>query len=250
MTFLVLYYATNMEVLYMKIEIWSDFACPFCYIGKKRFEQALNEFKHKDKVEVIYKAYQLNPDAPKVMVGTAYESFAKGHGTTPEQAKQRFEMFTQNAKTVGLDYRYDRIQMTNTFDAHRIAKWANQFGKEDAITNRFMKAYFTDGLNIADHKTLQSLVKELGLNEEEALKVLQSEQYKDQVKAEMQESRQIGVQGVPFFVLNRKYGISGAQQKEYFVQALNQIWQEENPLNVLKGADEEAACDDHGECGF
>ncbi|PKK89424.1 MAG: disulfide bond formation protein DsbA, partial [Tenericutes bacterium HGW-Tenericutes-7] len=141
----------------MKIEIWSDFACPFCYIGKKRFEQALNEFKHKDQVEVIYKAYQLNPNAPKVMEGTAYESFAKGHGTTPELAKQKFEMFTQNAKTVGLDYRYDIIQMTNTFDAHRLAKWSNQFGKEDTLTNRLMKAYFTDGLNIADLKTLEDL---------------------------------------------------------------------------------------------
>jgi len=234
----------------MKIEIWSDFACPFCYIGKKRFEQALNEFPHKDQIEVIYKAYQLNPNAPKVMEGNAYESFAKGHGTTPAQAKQKFEMFTQNAKTVGLEYRYDIIQMTNTFDAHRLAKWANQFGKEDLITNRLMKAYFTDGLNIADHQTLENLAKEVGLNELEAHDVLASDQYKDQVVNEQQESRQLGVQGVPFFVLNRKYGISGAQQKEYFTQALNQIWQEEKPLESLDGADAEAACDDHGECGF
>ncbi len=234
----------------MKIEIWSDFACPFCYIGKKRFEQALNEFKHKDSIEVIYKAYQLNPNAPKVMEGTAYESFAKGHGTTPEQAKQKFEMFTQNAKTVGIEYRYDIIQLTNTFDAHRLAKWANQFGKEDLLTNRLMKAYFTDGLNIADHQTLENLAKEIGLNEVEAHTVLASNQYKDQVLAEQQESKQLGVQGVPFFVLNRKYGISGAQQKEYFTQALNQIWQEEKPLDTLNGANEDAACDDHGECGF
>jgi len=234
----------------MKIEIWSDFACPFCYIGKKRFEQAFNEFKHKDEIEVIYKAYQLNPNAPKVMEGNAYESFAKGHGTTPALAKQKFEMFTQNAKTVGLEYRYDIIQMTNTFDAHRLAKWANQFGKEDAITNRLMKAYFTDGLNIADHQTLATLASEVGLNGTLVLDILASEQYKEQVVNEQQESRQIGVQGVPFFVLNRKYGISGAQQKEYFTQALNQIWQEEKPLDTLDGADEEAACDDHGECGF
>ncbi|MCF7931053.1 MAG: DsbA family oxidoreductase [Acholeplasmataceae bacterium] len=234
----------------MKIEIWSDFACPFCYIGKKRFEQALNEFKHKDQVEVIYKAYQLNPNAPKVMEGTAYESFAKGHGTTPELAKQKFEMFQENAKTVGLEYRYDMIQMTNTFDAHRLAKWANKFGQEDLLTNRLMKAYFTDGLNIADLKTLEELALEIGLDQAEAHTVLASNQYKDQVVAEQQESRQLGVQGVPFFVLNRKYGISGAQQKEYFTQALNQIWQEEKPLNTLDGASEDASCDDHGECGF
>ena len=233
----------------MKIEIWSDFACPFCYIGKKRFEQALSEFTRKNSVEVIYKAYQLNPNAPKKMEGSAYEAFAKGHGTTVAQAKDRFKMFTENAKTAGLIYNYDQIQMTNTFDAHRIAKWANQFGKEDALTNRLMKAYFTDGLNLANHETLAELVSELGMNKKDALAVLSSTQYKDQVLAEIQESRTIGVQGVPFFVLNRKYGVSGAQQKEYFLNALNQIWAEENPLKTLQDSDHDAACE-HEECGF
>ncbi|MDO9629390.1 MAG: DsbA family oxidoreductase [Acholeplasmataceae bacterium] len=233
----------------MKIEIWSDFACPFCYIGKKRFEDALDEFKHKNQVEVIYKAYQLNPDAPKVMEGTAYESFAKGHATTVAQAKERFKMFTENAKSVGLTYNYDIIQMTNTFDAHQIAKWANQFGKEDEVTNRFMKAYFTEGRNLADHQVLASLASEVGLNEKEALEILKENKYKNQVKAEQTEARQIGVQGVPFFVLNRKYGISGAQQKEYFVQALNQIWTEENPLQAFDNQDENASCDKE-ECGI
>ena len=138
-----------MEELIMKIEIWSDFACPFCYIGKTRFEQALMNLKHKNKIEVVYKAYQLNPDAPLKMTKSAYETFAEGHGMTKEQAKQRFDMFTQNAKTVGLEYRYDIIQMTNTFDAHRLAKWANTFGKEELLTSRFMKAYFTEGKNLA-----------------------------------------------------------------------------------------------------
>jgi len=233
----------------MKIEIWSDFACPFCYIGKKRFEEALHTFKHKDKVEVIYKAYQLNPQAPKVMKGTAYESFAKGHGTTVEQAKERFKMFTQNAKSVGLTYNYDIIQMTNTFDAHRLAKWANTKGLEDQLTSRLMKAYFTDGLNLADYETLANLATEVGLSKEEALQILNENSYKDQVTTEQQEARQIGVQGVPFFVLNRKYGISGAQQTEYFKQALEQIWAEENPLQTLNDQDDSQACD-HDECGF
>ena len=158
-------------------------------------------------------------------------------------------MFTENAKTAGLVYNYDQIQMTNTFDAHRIAKWANQFGKEDALTNRLMKAYFTDGLNLANHETLAELVSELGMNKKDALAVLSSTQYKDQVLAEIQESRTIGVQGVPFFVLNRKYGVSGAQQKEYFLNALNQIWAEENPLKTLQDSDHDAACE-HEECGF
>jgi predicted DsbA family dithiol-disulfide isomerase len=233
----------------MKIEIWSDFACPFCYIGKARFEEALRSFTHKDKVEVVYKAYQLNPQAPKVMTGTAYEAFAKSHGTTIEQAKERFKMFTQNAKQAGLTYNYDILQMTNTFDAHRIAKWANTFKKEDALTSRLMKAYFTEGKNLADYNTLATLAEEVGLSKEQALLILNKNEYKDQVKEEQQEARQIGVQGVPFFVLNRKYGISGAQQTAYFKQALEQIWAEENPLQTLDHQDENQACD-HDECGF
>lgn len=233
----------------MKIEIWSDFACPFCYIGKVRFEEALTQFEHKDQVEVIYKAYQLNPEAPKVMTGTAYESFAKGHGTTVEQAKARFKMFTDNAKTVGLDYRYDIIQMTNTLDAHRLAKWANTFGKEEQLTSRLMKAYFTEGKNIADYETLVSLAEEIGLSKTEAITVLNSQSYQEQVNNEQLEARQIGVQGVPFFVLNRKYGVSGAQQTAYFKQALEQIWAEENPLKTLNNQDESLSCD-HDECGF
>lgn len=233
----------------MKIEIWSDFACPFCYIGKIRFEEALASFKHKNKVEVIYKAYQLNPDAPKVMLGNAYEAFAKGHNTTVEQAKVRFKMFTQNAKTVGLTYNYDIIQMTNTFDAHRLAKWANTIGKEEILTSRLMKAYFTDGKNLADYETLSLLAEEVGLSKEDAMKVLVNNEFADQVKFEQQEARQIGVQGVPFFVLNRKYGVSGAQQTAYFKQALEQIWSEENPLETLDNQDDSQACD-HDECGF
>jgi predicted DsbA family dithiol-disulfide isomerase len=233
----------------MKIELWSDFACPFCYIGKKRFEEALSQFKHKNKVSVIYKAYQLNPDAPKVMKGSAYEAFAKGHHMTVAQAKERFKMFTQNAKAVGLTYNYDIIQMTNTFDAHRLAKWSNQFGKEEVITSLLMKAYFTDGVNLADQESLIKLASEVGLNPKEAREVLLSNQFADQVNNEISEGRQIGVQGVPFFVLNRKYGVSGAQQTEYFLNALNQIWQEENPLQPLGSQDDTQACD-HEECGF
>ena len=139
--------------------------------------------------------------------------------------------------------------MTNTFDAHRLSKWANTKGKENELTSRLMKAYFTDGLNIADYETLSNLASEVGLSKEEALLILEKNEYKDQVKFEQQEARQIGVQGVPFFVLNRKYGVSGAQQTAYFKQALEQIWAEENPLQTLGDQDESQSCD-HDECNF
>jgi len=229
----------------MKIELWSDFACPFCYIGKKRFEQALEAFPHKDKVEVVFKAYQLNPNAPTVMTASPAETFAKGHRMSVDQAKQRFDMFQTQAKTVGLTYNYDIIQMTNSFDAHRLAKWANGYGKEYELTDRLMKAYFTDGLNIADQETLVKLAREVGLDSNEANKVLSSNDYADQVRSEITEGQQIGVQGVPFFVLNRKYGVSGAQPVEYFAQVLDKLWEEEKPkFESIDGADKGAVCND------
>ncbi len=229
----------------MKIEIWSDFACPFCYMGKARFEQALNQFEHRDQVEVTYKAYQLDPNAPKEMTKPAHVAFAESHGMTADQAKQKFSMISENAKTAGLTYDYDKIQMTNTFDAHRLAKYASEKGLEDKLTTRLMKAYFTDGLNLSDINTLVKLAVEIGLDEKESKAVLTLNKYGDVVTKQINEGRQIGVQGVPFFVINRKYGLSGAQQTTYFLQALRQIWTEENPLQTMG---EGETCQDEGEC--
>jgi len=230
----------------MKIELWSDFACPFCYIGKTKFENALKRFPHKDQIEVIYKAYQLNPNAPKVMNTDPITAFAKGHRMNNEKAKERFAMFVQAAKQVGLNYDYENIQMTNSYDAHRIAKWARKFNREHEVTARFMKAYFEEGKNIADHMTLVELVSELGLDTEEAKQVLNSKQFEDVVDAEINEGRQVGVRGVPFFVLNRKYGISGAQAEEYFYEVIEQLWSEEHPEIEIKQFAEGATCDDEG----
>lgn len=230
----------------MEIEIWSDFACPFCYIGKKRFEQALARFPYKDEVNLSYKAYQLNPNAPKQMVGSAYENFAKGHNMSVDQAKQRFAMFTQNAVTVGVAFNYDIIQMTNTFDAHRIAKWAQTIGKEAIMTDRFMKAYFSEGKNLADMDTLIQLIDELQLDTSMARDILSSDRFADDVRSQISEARQIGVQGVPFFVINRKYGISGAQSEDYFYAALEQIWKEQQGSNVFGDDNQGSVCSDEG----
>ena len=230
----------------MKIEIWSDFACPFCFIGKKRFDQALSRFPYKDHVEVVFNAYQLNPSAPKTMVGNAYEAFAKSHGISVDQARAKFTMVSQNAKTVGLNFDYDRVQMTNTFDAHRLAKWAATFGQEPRLTERFMQAYFIEGKNLADHPTLLALVEELGLDVTAAKTVLDSHQFANEVRQQIADARQIGVQGVPFFVVNRQYGISGAQSEEYFYAALEQIWQEQEGNNVFGEDGDGATCTDEG----
>jgi predicted DsbA family dithiol-disulfide isomerase len=229
----------------MRVEIWSDFACPFCYIGKKRFEKALAEFEFKDEVEVVYKAYQLNPNAPAEMIGTAYENFAKSHHMSQDTARKRFAMFTEMAQNEGLTYDYDKVQMTNTLDAHRLAKWSNLFGKEAELTDRLMKAYFTEGKNLADHPTLLALVKELGLDANKAKIILDSDDFKLEAKQEMQEGVAVGVQGVPFFVIDQKYGISGAQELGYFKQALTQIYQESKPLKKVEIQGQVGAvCDD------
>ncbi len=225
----------------MKIEIWSDFACPFCYIGKSRFERVLSQLPFKNQVTIEYKAYQLNPHAPTQMQGTAYEAFAKGHGTTVEQAKQRFQMFTENAQTEGIVYDYNKIQMTNTFDAHRLAKWANTFGLEGKVTDRLMKAYFTEGYNLADIPTLIQLAEEVGLNRQEAKQVLESDQFEETTRNQMIEAKEIGVKGVPFFVIDRSYGISGAQPADYFKQALEQIWKDTHPSTLVTPQGQEKA---------
>lgn len=228
----------------MKIEIWSDFGCPFCYIGKTRFEKALAAFPHKNDVEVTYKAYQLNPLAPNEMTLSPSKAFAKGHNMSEKEAKKRFKMFVDTAKSEGLTYNYDIIQMTNTYDAHRLAKWANTLGKEEDVTAVFMKAYFTDGLNIADHQTLIDLVSSIGLNGQVAKEILESDQYKQVVDSQIAEARQVGVRGVPFFVLNRKYGVSGAQPVEYFAQVLEQLWEESQPLETLEPETQGGTCTD------
>jgi len=230
----------------MKIEIWSDFACPFCYLGKKRFEAALQSFAHKDKVEVTYKAYQLNPHAPKSNPGDAATAFATNHGMTVEQAKERFASITAAGKKDGLTYRYDIMQMTSTFDAHRLAKWAGKFNLEPQLTERLMKAYFSDGLNIADHDTLTFIAKGVGLDGEVAKAILSGHQYANQVLEQQAEARQIGVQGVPFFVLNRQYGVSGAQSSEYFLQVLNKLWDEEHKNPLPESDAKHEYCDDEG----
>jgi predicted DsbA family dithiol-disulfide isomerase len=210
----------------MKIEIWSDFACPFCYIGKIRFEKALSRFEHKNQVHVVYKSFQLDPQAPKVMNINALQAHAKQKKITLEQAKSQFERATNMGKSVGLDFQFESIQLTNTYDAHRVAKWANIEGKESVMTQRLMKAYFTDGLNLSDPSVLQALSSEVGLDQVHIKELLESTQLSDVVDHQLQEAIQLGIEGVPSYIFNRTYAINGAQEEEYFLAAIEEIWEE------------------------
>lgn len=216
----------------MIIEIWSDFACPFCYIGKKRFEEALNEFEHKDKVKVIYKSFILDPNAQKVTNKTATEELALSKGISVRDATRAYLNVVKLAETVGLTYNIDKIQATNTFDAHRLVKWAESKIDTSPLIESLYKAYFIDGLNLADKEVLSDIADKFGLNKDDALNMLNSEGFLDNVEEDIEEARTLGVTSIPTFISNRTKGITGALRTELFLKFLNDSYEEsKDPLN-------------------
>ena len=234
----------------MKIEVWSDFVCPFCYIGKRRLETALEAFPNKESVTVEYKSYQLDPTARHIPGKDFYETFSELKGMPLGQVKTMNHQVGEQAKTVGLDYRFDAMQYANTFDAHRVAQFAIKNGKGNEITERFLYAYFTESELLSDHDTLVKLADQVGLDGDEVKKLLQSEKYSQQVNEDIDVARQIGVQGVPFFVFNEKYAVSGAQPSEVFTEVLEKVWEEEERNPVLQTTKPEKSktsyCTDEG----
>ncbi|QDP39831.1 DsbA family oxidoreductase [Radiobacillus deserti] len=232
----------------MKVEVWSDFVCPFCYIGKRRLEQALEQLPFKDQVNVEFKSFQLDPTTPAYTDKHIYESLAAKFGTTIDQVKEMNKGLIQQAAEIGLIYNYDDMKPTNTFDAHRLAKYAKTVGKEAELTEKLLHAYFTDNKNVGDTDTLAELAETVGMDKEKALETLQDKSaYADDVKTDESTARQIGVTGVPFFVLNNKYAISGAQPLETFTNALQKVWDEENPkpqFEDLSGNGDGGVCTD------
>lgn len=225
----------------MKVEIWSDFVCPFCYIGKRRFEAALEQFAHKNEIEVVYRSFELDPNAKRDYNHDVHDMLASKYGMSREQAKAMNDDVAGQAEAVGLTYYFDSMIITNTFDAHRLAHFAAQYGKMNEMTERLLKAYFTDCKHIGDHETLAALAAEIGLDKNEAAKMLAGDQYTKEVRADEQEAVNLGIRGVPFFVINNKYAISGAQPSEVFLGALQKAWSEERPLIILSDPDSNAA---------
>lgn len=235
----------------MKIEIWSDVMCPFCYIGKRHFEKALEAFPGKNDVEVEWKSFQLNPDMETEPGKHINEYLAEKKGWTVEQAKQANEYVTGMAAAAGLQYDMDRAVVANSFDAHRVIQLAKQAGKGDAMEESLFRAYFTEGRNIADHATLIELAGKAGVDEARAADVLKGKEFADAVEQDIYEAQQISVRGVPFFVLNDRYAVSGAQPVEAFAGALETAWKEwkqDRPaLQNLQGNDGDA-CSIDGNC--
>ncbi len=241
---------TTLKQKKMKVEIWSDVMCPFCYIGKRKFEAALDKFEHKDDIEIVWKSFQLNPDLKTDTSITTAQYLAKAKGWTLDYAKEMTDYVSNTAKEVGLNYDMDKAVVANSFDAHRFAHLAKKHGKGDAAEERLFKAYFTEGKNIADHATLVALGTEIGLDAAEIKQVLESRQYTDEVNQDVYEAQQIGVKGVPFFVLDRKYAVSGAQQSSTFLSSLNKAWEEWQKANknTKLSFEEGAVCTPDGDC--
>jgi predicted DsbA family dithiol-disulfide isomerase len=210
----------------MKVEIWSDVVCPFCYIGKRRFESALQQFPHRGETEVIWKSFQLNPDLKTRQDKTIYEYLAEIKGWTLEQAKEANNHVAAMAGGEGLQYDFDKVVVANSFDAHRLIQLAKAYGKGDDMEEALFKAYFTEGKNIADPATLLELALATGLDADLVKNMLQGDAYADKVQQDIYEARQVGVRGVPFFVFNDRYTVSGAQAGETFLGALHKAWSE------------------------
>jgi predicted DsbA family dithiol-disulfide isomerase len=211
----------------MKIEIWSDFVCPFCYIGKRRLEHALEQFPHQESVIIEFKSYQLDPAARHLPGKNFYETFSELKGIPLEQVKEMNGQVALQAKEEGLDYHFDTMQYANTFDAHRLFHYAKQQDKGSEITERLLQAFFTESELLSDIDTLVRLGGEVGLDENRTRDVLASQKYTQKVKEDIAVAQEIGVQGVPFFVFNEKYALSGAQPSKVFREALQMMWEEE-----------------------
>lgn len=226
----------------MKIEIWSDVVCPFCYIGKRKLETALQQFEGKDSVEIIWKSFQLNPNEtyqPGVDLAT---NLAKSKGQSIAWAQNAIQYVTQMAAQEGLQYNFDIAVVNNSLDAHRLGHFATQKGLGNEAAEAIFKAYFTEGKNIGDAETLANIGASIGLDKSEVLKMLASEYFKKEVQQDIYEARLLNVSGVPFFVFNGKQAISGAQHTSVFLNTLKKSFQDwkseqvENPFEIIQGS--------------
>jgi predicted DsbA family dithiol-disulfide isomerase len=210
----------------MQVEIWSDVVCPWCYLGKKRFERALADFEHADQVQVVYRSFELDPTAPEGVTTPTVERLAEKYGMSPSEADQAQRQMEERAAADGLTFRMAGLRSGNTRDAHRLLQLAKEAGLQGPLMERLHRAYFTDQESIFDHATLTRLATEIGLDRDDVAAVLASDQYTDHVETDEQMAQALGATGVPLFVIDRKYGISGAQPPETIASVLERVWDE------------------------
>jgi len=211
----------------LKVEIWSDIACPFCYLGKRRFETALAGFAGRDDVEVVWKSYQLNPYLKTDPSISIFDYLARAKRIDLKTARLMNERVSAMAAPDGVVYDWDSVVVANTFDAQRLIQFAAAHGKGAEAEERLFRAYFTEGRNVADRATLVELGREIGLDARELEQALESGAFRNEVNADIEEARQLGISGVPFFVFDRRFAVSGAQPVELFADVLERARQAE-----------------------
>ncbi len=229
----------------LKVEIWSDVVCPWCYVGKRRFEAALARFAHRDEVELLWRSFELDAAAPPSTAeqGSYAERLATKYRCSPAEAQAMINTMTATAAQEGLDFRFDLARPGNTFDAHRLLHLALEHGRQDALKERLDRATFTEGSPASDHAALRAFAVEVGLPATEVDAVLASDRYADAVRADEAQARAYGISGVPFFVVDGRYGISGAQPADVVLQALEQAWAERSPLTLVASGGGAPGCD-------
>ncbi|MFI6577019.1 DsbA family oxidoreductase [Nocardiopsis sp. NPDC050513] len=232
----------------MRVEIWTDINCPWCYVGKARFDKALDGFEHRDRVEVVHRSFELDPSHPRDEVVPVLPLLARKYGITEAQAVQAEQRIAGNAAAEGLEYRTEGRDVGNSFDMHRLLHLAAEHGRQGALIDVLYRANFAEERSAFEGvDRLVELAAEAGLDAGEARSVLADpDRYADEVRADEREAAQLGATGVPFFVLDRAYGVSGAQPVEAFRQALEQAWAQRTPLTMVDGAQDSEACGPDG----
>jgi len=215
------------------VEIWSDIACPWCYIGKRRFEAALEQFEHRDDVNVTWRSFELDPGAPAERKGDRAERLAEKYGMTVEQAREAEQRLTGVAADESLPFRFDIARSGTTFDGHRLVHLAETHGLQDEMKERLLRAYFTEGELMSDHDTLVRLAAEVGLDEQEVRELLAGDRYADEVRADERTAGELGISAVPTFVVDRKLGASGAQPPDALLDLLRQGWAKRSSAAAL-----------------
>jgi predicted DsbA family dithiol-disulfide isomerase len=228
----------------MNVEIWSNVMCPFCYIGKRKFENALEQFPHKDDIKIIWKSFQLDPSTVTDSSLNTIENLRLKKGWSKEQAAETIAHVADIAKQVGLNFNFDKAVVANSFDAHRLSHLAKKYNLQNELEEKLFSAYFTEGKNTADYETLLKIALEIGMDEAEVSEMLKGNTFANEVHQDIEQAQQIGVRGVPFFVLNQKYAISGAQESETFLQALHKAYYETKLVDLSNN--EAAVCGPDG----
>ena len=233
----------------MKVEIWSDIRCPFCYVGKKNFEKALDQFPHKDKVEVTWHSFQLDPDLKTQPEKNSLEYFAEAKRVSPEQATEMHDHVSKAGKEAGINFNFEHQKIANSYRAHLLLQLAATKNLANEAEEALFKAQLVDGKNIDDEATLIEIGKSISLTETDIKQALQSDDFGMEVTRDMMLARQMGISGVPFFVINDKYGVSGAQPTTAFSEVLENSWKEfsagDKGLQIIHGGE---SCDVDGNC--